>query len=105
MDDYGRDDSGDYARDVHVFEREWFDEREADGNDDLYADGYQHGGIGYIHDKGYGDGVERAIIAGYQFVPERNAGDGVCRVHAGGQRRNSALYIFSEHQCEFPAIA
>jgi hypothetical protein len=70
------DDRGDeycyHAGDFHVHIRDWFDEREPDGDDYLHTDCYQCRGLEYIHGNSHCNSVRRSTGDNDHFMPRRN---------------------------------
>ena len=103
------DDRGDeychHAGDIHVHIREWFDEREPDGDDHLHADGYQYRGLDYIHGKSHGNSVRRSLGDHDHFLPRRNTRRSVCRLHHRRQRRLSTLHLFRSREFQRSSLA
>ena len=84
---------------IHVHPGEWFDERESNGDDYIHADGYQCLRFGNLHGKSHCHSVRRSAGDHHHFVPRRNTGSHVCRLHHSRQRRHSAVHIFAKHGC------
>ena len=103
------DDRGDeychHAGDIHVHIRDWFDEREPNGDDHLHSDGDQCRGLDYIHGKSHCNSVRRSIGDNDHFMPRRNTRRGVCRLHNRRQRRLSTLHLFRSREFQPSSIA
>jgi hypothetical protein len=103
------DDRGDqschHAGDIHLHIREWFDEREPNGDDHLHADCDQCLWLDHIHGKSHCNSARRSIGDNNHFVPRRNTRRGVCRLHNRRQRRLSALHLFRKHEFQLSSIA
>ena len=102
-DDWG-DEYCHHAGDIHLHIREWFDEREPNGDDHLHADCDQCLWLDHIHGKSHCRSVRRSIDDNDHFVPERNPRRGVCRLHNRRQRRRSALHLFRQHEFQLSSI-
>ena len=92
------DEYRDYAGNIHVRVGKRFDEREPNGNNDLYPDGDKCDGVDHLHGKSHGDSFRWPIVHHYYFVPGRDTRRGVCRMHHSRHRWISALYLFGQHE-------
>ena len=104
LDDDRSDQYCHHAGNIHVHIRKRIDEREPNSDDHLHADCDQCRGLDHVHGEGDCNSVRRAIGDHNHFVPGRNAGRGICRLHNRRQRRLSALHIFREHEFQFPPL-
>jgi hypothetical protein len=93
-----------HAGDIHFHIREWFDEREPNGDDHLHADCDQRVWLDHIHGKDHGNSGRWYIGDCNYFVPGRNTRRGVCRVHNSRQRWLSALHLFHKHELQLSSI-
>jgi hypothetical protein len=92
------DERFDHARNFHIELGERFDEREPDGDDDLYADSHQLNRLRDRYSASESGCAGRPIDDHDRCVPGRNAGRCVCRVHNNRDRGLSAVLIFGEQQ-------
>ena len=90
--------------DIHVHIREWFDEREPNGDDHLHPDCDQCLWLDHIHGKSRCNSARRSIGDSNHFVPKRNTRRGVCRLHNSRQRWLSTLYLFRKHEFQLSSI-
>jgi hypothetical protein len=79
---------------LYFYIREWINEREPNGNDDLYADGNQPRGFDHRDRESYSDGIRKPIGNYHHVVSGRNTRGSLCRVHCRGQRRLAAIHLF-----------
>ena len=95
----------DHAGNIYVDIGERFDFSESNGNDDVYADGEQCGGIEYCDGKCDGECRGRRAEDCDDELPRGNAGRGLCRLHDCGDGWDAIVYVFGERERELCSAA
>ncbi len=94
LDHHRSDEPCHHSRHLHVDIRNRLDQCEPHHDDDLYADRHEYRGLDHSHCQGDGNGFRRATGDHDHFLPRRNPGRCVHRLHHRRHRRNSALHFF-----------
>jgi len=82
------------ARNIHFYLRNWFHQRQPNGDDDLHADGNECRGLDLIDGKNHGNSGRRFLGDRNHFLPQRNTRGSLRRLHHRRQRRFSTLHLF-----------
>ena len=101
----GGDEHRHHAGDLYVDVGQWFNKCEPNVDDHLHTDCDECGRLDYCHGKSDDDIGRWSISDHNRLLPGGNARHGVCGLHNRGKRRDSALYLFSQHEYKLSSIA
>jgi hypothetical protein len=89
---------------IYIHIRQWFDQRQPNGDDHLHADCDQRLGLSNIHGESHSNSVRRSIGDNNHFVPRWNTRRGVRRLHDSRQRWLSAVRLFRKLEFQLLSV-
>ena len=93
-----------YAGNIHIYIRDRFHWRQPNGDDSLHADCDECLGIDHSDSKSHGNSGRRFFGDHEHFLPKRNPGDCLRRLHHRRQRRLSTLHLFREYEFRLSSV-